>query len=248
MVVERQYPTIELGELRTKLDQMTERIVSRLKDRMRFPLNKTVYQPDGVSIKGRSGISLLQFAIEGLEAYHASLGRFDYPDQYPILGFNLPQSSIERVIDQQPLPKLDLNLRDDLISFYLDLLSKYCSHGDNPATYGGTVYVDATLLELIHERINLGRYVAESKARKDPTIYQVMGDDNLLLSKLRDIRREGELISEARGIAKKYESKPERTDLAADLTEHAFRWMIDKTIFIEIAYIRQVGRTNNKER
>lgn len=76
---------IELGELRVKLDQMTERIVSRFKDRSRFPLNEVVYKPDGVSVVGRSGISLLQFAVEGLETYHASLGRYDYPDQYPYI-------------------------------------------------------------------------------------------------------------------------------------------------------------------
>lgn len=242
MAAEKESPTIELGELRIKLDQMTERIVSRLKDRIRFPLNKIVYQPDGVPITGRSGISLLQFALEGLEAYHASLGRYDYPDQYPILGFNLPPSRVKRIVNQQPLLKLNFNIRNDLLSFYQDFLSRYCLPDDNPGTYGGTVYVDATLLQLIHARINIGRYVAEVKARNDPTIYQTMADDNLLLSKLKDKPREEALISRARNVAGAYELDP-------DLAEHVFRWMVDKTLFIEIAYIRQIGHTthNNQE-
>ena len=74
--------TIDLGELRVRLDQMTERIVSRLKDRSRFPLNEVVYRIGGVAIAGRDGVSFLQFALEGLEAYHASLVRYAYPDQY----------------------------------------------------------------------------------------------------------------------------------------------------------------------
>ena len=44
---------LDLNELRVRLDQMTERIVSRLKDRSRFPLNETVYRPDAVPIVGR---------------------------------------------------------------------------------------------------------------------------------------------------------------------------------------------------
>ena len=77
---------VELGDLRVKLDQMTERVISGLKDRSRLPLNAPVYQPNAVPISGRTDTSLLQFAIEGLESYHASLGRFTYPDQYPVLG------------------------------------------------------------------------------------------------------------------------------------------------------------------
>ena len=48
--------TGELGELRVRLDQMTVRITSRLKDRLRFPENSIIYIPDGVPIVGRSGM------------------------------------------------------------------------------------------------------------------------------------------------------------------------------------------------
>lgn len=225
---------IELGELRVKLDQMTERIVSRFKDRSRFPLNEVVYKPDGVPIVGRSGISLLQFAIEGLETYHASLGRYDYPDQYPVLGLNLPATRVERIISRPPLPQLSINVSDDLLPFYQDLLSKHCSHGDDPNTYGETVYIDADLLQLIHERVNIGRYVAEVKANNDPTIFQSRTNYDVLLSKLKDRPREEALVSRAREVAQKYELNPE-------LAEQAFRWMIDKTLDIEIAYVKQVG-------
>lgn len=225
---------IELGELRVKLDQMTERIVSRFKDRSRFPLNEVVYKPDGVSVVGRSGISLLQFAVEGLETYHASLGRYDYPDQYPVLGFNLPSTRVERIISRPPLPRLSINVSNDLLPFYQDLLSRYCSHDDDPNTYGETVYIDADLLQLIHERVNIGRYVAEVKANNDPTIFQSRTNYDFLLSKLKDRPREEALVSRAREVAQKYELNPE-------LAEQAFRWMIDKTLDIEIAFVQQVS-------
>lgn len=224
---------IELGELRVKLDQMTERVVSRFKDRSRFPLNEAVYKPDGIPIAGRSGISLLQFAIEGLEIYHASLGRYDYPDQYPVLGINLPSTQVARVINRPPLPRLSIDASNGLLPFYQQLLSKYCTQEDDPNTYGETAYVDADLLQLIHERVNIGRYVAEIKTHNDPTIFQARTDAGFLLSKLKDRPREEALVKKAREVAQRYELSPE-------LTEHAFRWMIDKTLDIEIAYIHQV--------
>lgn len=221
----------ELGELRIKLDQMTERISSRFKDRSRFPLNETVYQPGGVSIAGRPGISLLQFAIEGLESYHASLGRYDYTDQHPVLGLNLPISRVERTVKQTPLPQININISNSLISFYKDLMLKYCKPGDNPESYGETAYIDADLIQLIHERVNIGRFVADAKGRNDPTIYQLTSDDELL-TKLKDRTREEALIERVRGSAETYQFDP-------NMAEEAFRWMIDRTIDIEIAYIHQ---------
>lgn len=227
---------IELGELRVKLDQMTERIVSRFKDRSRFPLNESIYRPDTVPIIGRSGISLLEFAIEGLEIFHSTLGRYNYPDQYPVLGLDLPQSRVERIISHPTLPRLKIDIGEGLLQFYQDLLSKHCDHQDDPNTYGQTAYIDADLLELIHERVNIGRYVAEIKGFQDPTIYQLTADvdHDLLLSKLKDQTREEVLVNKARDVAKAYELNPE-------IAEQAFRWMIDKTLDVEIAYIQRVG-------
>jgi len=227
----------ELGELRIKLDQMTERISSRFKDRSRFPLNEAIYQPGGIPIVGRPGISLLQFAIEGLESYHASLGRYDYTDQHPVLGLNLPKSSVERTVRQTPLPQITPNIGDSLISFYKDLMSKYCKPGDDPESYGETAYIDADLIQLIHERVNIGRFVAEVKGRIDPSIYWLTSE-NELRTKLEDKSREDALIERVRNAAQKYEFDP-------GMAEEAFRWMIEKTIDIEIAYIGTVVILND---
>ena len=225
----------ELGELRIKLDQMTERIISRFKDRSRFPVNEAIYVPDAVLIAGRSGISLLEFAIEGLESYHASFGRYDYSDQYPVLGVNLPKSSVVRTENKQPLLRLNINSNNNLVSFYQSLIAEYCEPGDNPDTYGETAYIDADLIEMLHERVNIGRYVAEVKGRTDPSIYEVKSDDELLLSKLKDRTREEAFLQRAGNIAQVYELNP-------SMVVDAFKWMIDKTLDIEIDYIRQIGR------
>lgn len=230
----RQVPPANLGELRVKLDQMTERITSRLKDRSRFPQNDPVYEPDAVRIAGCTGISLLQFAIEGLEVYHASLGRFDYADQFPVLSVKLPQSSVERTVGESPLQRLSISVNDNLFPFYRNLISKYCKHGDDPATYGETAYVDADLIQIVNERINIGRYVADVKERNDPSVFEARWDKELLLSKLRDKVREEDLIEKVRNTAQSYVLNP-------DMAEEAFRWIIERTIDVEIAYIQQAN-------
>src|SRR3989442_15581408 len=150
---------MQLTDLRVRLDQMTERIVSRLKDRSRFPLNQRAYEPDGLPIAGRKGVSFLEFALEGLEAYHASLGRYSYPGEYPMVSAHLPQSSGSRSVGAPALPSVAIAIKDDLLRTYLALLPGLCPAGEDPDTYAETVHRDPDLLQLVHERINVGRHV-----------------------------------------------------------------------------------------
>lgn len=233
MSIENGSPKVDIVKLRSKLDQMTERIVSHLKDRLRLPLNEIVYQANGVSVSDRPDISLFQFAIEGLESYHALLGRYNYPDQFPVLGQDLPKPKIDRIVSQQLLSPVNIDIKNDLLTFYVDFLRKYCKPDDDPNTYGGTVFIDATLVLLINERVNIGRLVSEAKIEKDPTIHEVSENENLLLSKLKDHDREKNLVAAARRFAG-------AIDLDPEMTEELFRWMIEKTIYIEIAYIQQM--------
>ena len=225
--------TIDLGELRVRLDQMTERIVSRLKDRSRFPLNEAVYRVDAIPIAGRNGISFLQFSLEGLEAYHASVGRYAYPDQYSVLGRDLPPSPVTRVVTRPDVSRRAISIGDDLVSFYLATLPRLCRGGDDPNTYGETVYADADLLQLINERINVGRYVAEAKVTSDPTIYALRHDAPLVEARLKDAGREAALLAVVEEIARKYELDP-------DVARTMFRWIVDETLRVEVAYLQGI--------
>jgi chorismate mutase len=213
---------------------MTDRIVSRLKDRSRFPHNESVYRPDGVPIRGRSGISFLQFALEGLEAYHASLGRYDYPDEAPLFTQAAPAATATRTVTRPHVPRLRVNRRDDLVTFYGEIIARLCVAGDDADTYGETVYVDSDLLVLINERINVGRYVAQVKADREPAILSTVHDPDRLAASLRDPAREETLVRTARGIAARYEVDP-------DLAEDVFRWIISETMLVEIAYLQQIA-------
>lgn len=236
---ERRGGTIQLGELRIKLDQMTERITSRLKDRSRFPVNRVIYQPDGIPIAGRAGISLFQFALEGLELYHASLGRYSYSDQHPVLDLSLPSPRVGRLVSQSQLPNFDINIGNNLLSFYPDLMLKYCKPLDDPDSYGETAYVDADLIQMINERVNIGRNVADAKGRSNPAIYQIQSSEELY-AKLKDQSRENVLIEKARGIAISYGVDP-------NLIEEAFRWIMNQTLNVEVQYVHKYKTFGKKQ-
>lgn len=223
--------SLPLSELRIRLDQMTERIVSRLKDRSRFPLNARVYEPDGVPIEGRKGISFLEFSLEGLEGYHASLGRYLYPGEYPIFSGRPVESKAARTVRMPELPAFLIAIKDDLLKFYLEVLPDLCFAGEDPDTYGETVYVDADLLELLHERINVGRYVAQAKIDGDPTIRTLGHEPGQLAAKLTDPQREAVLLQSAHAAADRYQVDPA-------LVEHVFQWIMRETLMVEVAYIR----------
>jgi chorismate mutase len=221
---------LNLNDLRTKINQMTERIVSRLKDRSRYVLNDAVYRRDAIPIEGRTGMSFFEFALEQFEQYHASLGRYKFPDQHQLTNITL-HSPVHRWSPPSPVRQVDIELKDEIIAFYSLMLRDLCREGDDPTTYGETVYCDADLIVLLHERVNIGRFVAESKFQTDPSFSTVVENRDALRTRLRQPKREQTVIDNARKIALNY-------DLDPDVVERCFRWLITKTIEVEIDYLQ----------
>jgi chorismate mutase len=224
------HSNLDINDLRTKINQMTERIVSRLKDRSRYVLNDTVYRRDAIPIEGRTGVSFFEFALEQLEQYHASLGRYKFPDQHQLTNISL-DSSVQRWFPPSPVRQVDIELKDEIIAFYTILLRDLCREGDDPTTYGETVYCDADLIVLLHERINIGRFVAESKFQTDPSFSNIVENRDALRTRLRNPKREQTVIDNARKISLNY-------DLNLEVVEHCFRWLISKTLEVEIDYLQ----------
>lgn len=223
---------LELTDLRTKLNQMTERIVSRLKDRSRYALNASVYRIDEIPIEGRTGISFFEFALEQLEQYHATLGRYRFPDQYRLTNIS-PHTPVQRArVPTSPIQQVAIELKDEIITYYMTLLQDLCEEGDDPTTYGETVYCDADLIVLLHERINIGRFVAESKLQNDPSLQAIAESQDALRVRLRKPKREQTVIANARTIAFNY-------NLNQNVVERCFRWLIIKTLEVEIHYLQQ---------
>jgi len=225
---------MELAELRAKLNRLSEQIVGRLKDRAWFALNPAVYTPGAIPIAGRPDLSFMEWALEGLERYHASLGRFDVPDQHPLLPEVVGPSPVQRRLTLPRLPAIAPPPRDQLIRYYISILPRLCRPGDDPHYYGETAYADADLLARINERIYLGAFVAHSKLARRPEIAGLAAQPDALRAALRDPQREADVIAQARAAAERY-------GLDAGLIAEVFAWIIAQTLDLEVRFIQQVA-------
>ena len=226
--------------VRSKLDIMTRDIVIGLEQRARFPQNLSIYSPDAIPIKGRTGISLFEFAIEGLEKYHASLGRFEYEDQNPVVleakkpeKFEPPSDFYEKYEKSLKAPSvknvsLDIKVNQDILSFYTNFIRLLCIPGNDKTCLGKTAYCDANNVVTLNERINLGKYVADAKLKDNPMILGMKGDD--LIEKLRNPGREAELLKSVSTLSDKY-------GLNKNLADIFFKWIIDETLKVEADYV-----------
>ena len=78
----------------------------------------------------------------------------------------------------------------------------------------------------------MGRYVAEVKLQTDPSLVDLIDARKALARRLVQPQREQTVIDQARSIATQY-------DLNADVVERCFRWIIEKTLDVEIEYLRR---------
>lgn len=229
-------PTLDLSVVRLKLTKMTDRILMRLHDRAGFPLNKPVYQAAAIEIPSRPGVSLFDFAIEGLETYHASLGRYDFPDQFPLSAAGQARGeSPRRAAPPRSAEKVEIALRADLEAFYTgEVLPRLCAPEDDPNCYGETAYCDADLLELLNERINVGRDIALAKVQREPDLLKLLADDASLAERLTDRVREEAVLADAATAAERY-------GLDGELARFVFRWIIDRTLALEVEYLKRLN-------
>lgn len=183
-------PDMDLPDLRRRIDLWNDLIVNRLRDRARFPVNATIYRHGAIPIEGRPEASLLEFALEGLERYHASLGRFSFPDQQPLISQSLPESPIVRRGTLPSLPVVDLPVRLNLMRFYSDLIGELCPPGEDGQTFGEAAYMDAEILLNLYQRVNVGRFVAQVKLEMEPDLIGLVSQPAVLRERLTNRARE----------------------------------------------------------
>ena len=224
---------VPLDLLRSRITKLTSRILFKLEDRSGFPLNPPIYQPGAIPIPDGSSPSFLEYSIRGLEEYHGVLGRWQFPDEHPLIISAKPTIITRNTVCGLPtLPNVDINVKDALMPFYTDtVLPQLCEDKDEPDTYGETAYLDADVLELLNERINLGRYVAQSKVNDNPEIWNVVSDTPALIEELTDRDREKVVINNALKIARRH-------GLNARFTRGFIKSVIAQTINVEVAYLQ----------
>lgn len=219
------------NSIRPGLDILANEIVIALKKRMRFYLNPEIYQAG--LVKGRPDTSLLHYELERIEQAHAELGRFKYADQEPFTDVDHIEPIIVRRTPQSPIQPMRSGIGERIIAFYRQWLASACKAGSDADSYGETVTSDVNALLAIMERINLGKYVAESKFSDAQDKFRAAGGEReatLELIVRKD--REGQVFDLARTLARNYALNEEHS-----LT--VFEFMVEVTKDVEVDYIRQ---------
>jgi chorismate mutase len=228
---------LELSELRIKLDQQAEKIISGLKDRSRYTLNKGVFTEPFYDKK-----SWFEYRLLGEQSLDSEFGRYEFEDQHPVFfsRAQLAKPKTNRLRAAVGLVPADIDMSAKVVGIYQKLLEKICEQGENPQFYGETVKTDVNNVLALYERIvGLGQKVAEAKVQEYPALFCL--DENCIREKLSDSTREEKVIKQAVEIAQRY-------NLPNSLAMNDFfREIIDLTLDVEVNYVIQAGEKEKRK-
>ena len=238
--------TLEISAVRERLDWLAGRIVRRLAERAQFPANMPVYTPGAVNIHGHPSKSFFHHALEQKVIYYASLGRYAFPDQVPLLDIPLPDCPVERKVPANEIMQRAIDITAELATFYQSIVGKICEKGADPNTYGEAVDADADAVISMHERIMHGRGVAEAKYQKDPSILEAAFDHDALMQRLRCPEREEQVVLYFKDMLG-YENFPFSEDVMEGVVKETAQWLIKETIKVEEMYLQDLARAHGIE-
>jgi len=222
---------LTLNEIRIKLDQHAERIVSGLKDRSRYPLNEGVFTKS--FFEGKTWFEYRLLKEQGLDA---EFGRYNFHGQTPLLFpvSSLPQSLGKRLYPEKDSIVVSMDLYPKIMPVYKKTIEAICKPGEEPSSFGETAKTDVANILALNERIRIGEDVAAAKIQAEPGLLYL--EKEALRNKLRNVEREKEVIVKGVAIAERYfiENAPAVGDL--------FRNIIEITLDLEEAYVAEARR------
>jgi len=190
-----------LTELRIRLDQMTEQIVSGLKNRSRFPLNSGVFTKEF-----SCGKTWFMYRLKAEQDIDSEFGRFLYPDQHPII---FDKKDLAKPVALREVPKIGLkqvkiNLSEEIIISYRGLLKEICVHAESESHYGEVAKIDVENVLLFNERIlGIGELVAQYKLASGLNVENT-ADKEKLKKEVINLAREEEVVLASVEMAKRY--------------------------------------------
>ena len=174
------YKDENIGEKKKK--KLTECVYSRLEDtitfhlieRVQFPLSKAIYEAGGVTIPG-SQLSLMDYLLREQERLQSRVRRFQSPDEYPFFPDALETPILQPLQYPKILHENDVNVNQTIKERYIrEILPDICPparegyEGETQENYGSASTCDVNCLQALSRRIHFGKFVAESKFRKEP--------------------------------------------------------------------------------
>nr|D2CSU5.1 RecName: Full=Chorismate mutase 2; Short=PhCM2 [Petunia x hybrida]ACI41890.1 chorismate mutase 2 [Petunia x hybrida] len=157
---------LSLDLIRDSLIRQEDTIIFNLIERIKFPINSTLYKKPSSWFPDFTG-SLFQYLFQETEALQSKVGRYLSPEENPFFPDNLPAS----IVPPSKCPPVlhpvaeSININEKILDVYLNqLLPLFCTEADE-GNYATTAACDIQLLQAISRRIHYGKFVAEVKFR-----------------------------------------------------------------------------------
>lgn len=228
---------VKIDNLRLKLDQMSERIVSGLKDRSRYPVCNGVFLEEFCN-----NMTWFKYRLFREQSLDAEFGRYEFEDQHPLL-FTKDQLAMpkrSRPHEDLGIARVEVDNGASILSLYRDTLGKICKPGEEPDNYGEIAKLDVSNVLTLYERIcGFAAKVAEYKIDKEPRTLHF--ESEFLRSYLTDSEREKQVIDYAMALARK-EQLPN-----PDVMSEFFRIIINRTLDLEVEYILKAAEARRNQ-
>ncbi|WCJ25652.1 chorismate mutase 1 [Euphorbia peplus] len=164
---------LTLENIRSSLIRQEDSIIYGLLERSQYCYNAKTYDPDAFPLDGFHG-SLVEYMLRETERLHATIGRYESPDEHPFFPDGLP----EPVLPPMQYPKVlhpiaeSININKKVWDMYFrDIIPRLVKDG-NDGNYGSTAVCDTSCLQVLSRRIHYGKFVAEAKFRATPDDYK----------------------------------------------------------------------------
>ncbi|KAL1303825.1 hypothetical protein AAFC00_000284 [Neodothiora populina] len=165
---------LDLANIRFQLIRLEDTITFHLIERVQFPLNSTIYRPNGIHIPNEPDISLLDWMLREQERLQSLVRRYQAPDEYPFFPEVLQEPILAPIKYPRVLHENDVCVNDRLKESYIHhILPPACAkfdreeRGEARENFGSAATCDVLCLQALSRRVHFGKFVAESKFRTE---------------------------------------------------------------------------------
>lgn len=208
---------LSLDHIRFQLIRLEDTVLFHIIERVQFPHNATIYQPGGISIPG-SDLSFSDWVLREQERLQSRIRRYQSPDEYPFF----PDAMEALLLPSLKYPKIlhpnDVCVNDELKRRYVEkIMPAACAkfgreeRAEAQENYGSAATADVVCLQALSRRIHFGKFVAESKFRKETErfVKMIKDDDRAGIDEaITDSNVEKKVLERLRLKAKTYGTDP----------------------------------------
>jgi chorismate mutase len=235
--------------------RLEDTITFHLIERVQFPLNAAIYNPAILPIPN-SNLSLTDYLLSEQERLHSRVRRYQAPDEYPFFPDSLEKPILQPLAYPEILHENNVNVNAIIKDRYItEVLPEACrkfgreDRGEVKENYGSAAVCDVNCLQALSRRIHFGKFVAESKFRKETARFVELiknEDREGIDAAITDAKVEKKVLERLRLKAKTYGRDPSTAGGAEDdkinveaVVKMYAQVVIPLTKVVEVEYLMQ---------